>query len=249
MLWYTLRFMGMLMEVQGESLQVVLSSARQQIESRLSAGSSQDFSEQTADAQFADDDVHKFVTNAYKQILRRDPDPGGYRYYVDVLRTRRLDKAQIIAALLSSEEARARRVRIAGLGWVLSEVPKMLDEMREGASITCDVADREGATDEEFVADLYRKILRREPNPEGASLWLELLRSGSLTRREAVVCFLKTGEAQESQTLVKDLVQTGNRMDAIVGSLASIQRQVDNLFVLARLDAHVMEMHLLSDDN
>jgi SAM-dependent methyltransferase len=56
-----------------------------------------------------------FVRNAYRAILRREPDPDGWRRYLQGLRTGELSKREILGRLRYSPEGRAHRVAIAGL--------------------------------------------------------------------------------------------------------------------------------------
>jgi hypothetical protein len=197
----------------------------------------------------AGDDASEFITNAYRHIFQREPDVDGYTYYVKTLREGRATKGQIIEELLASEEARAKRVRAVGLDWVLSEVPKTVAEIRAEAcgTVARDVAGLEIADDEEFVRGLYRRLLRREPNLEGVTAWLGLLRSGALTRREMAVCFSKTTEARAAHASEKGLGLTESRIAATIGRSASMQRQIDAcLFAITKLDGLLTEMRLMA---
>lgn len=58
-----------------------------------------------------------FLTNAYRALLKRDPDPGGLENYLQILRSRPESKTAILAALSVSPEGRAKNVKVRGLGW------------------------------------------------------------------------------------------------------------------------------------
>lgn len=57
----------------------------------------------------------EFVNNAYLGILRREPDPQGYGFYLHKLRTGEISKVDILGRLRFSSEGRAKSVRIKGL--------------------------------------------------------------------------------------------------------------------------------------
>jgi len=56
-----------------------------------------------------------FIQNAYRAILRRGPDATGYKTFIESLRSGRLNKIDILAALRYSSEGRAKKVEIEGL--------------------------------------------------------------------------------------------------------------------------------------
>ncbi len=56
-----------------------------------------------------------FVWNAYRAILKREPDEAGLREFLRRLRAGRLNKLDVLAALSFSVEGRARGVRLDGL--------------------------------------------------------------------------------------------------------------------------------------
>ncbi|MEK6337086.1 MAG: methyltransferase domain-containing protein [Acidobacteriota bacterium] len=59
-------------------------------------------------------DTH-FVRNAYRAILKRDPDDAGFGGYLERLRSGSRNKVDILASLRFSAEGRQRNVRIDGL--------------------------------------------------------------------------------------------------------------------------------------
>ncbi|HEV2705654.1 MAG TPA: methyltransferase domain-containing protein [Pyrinomonadaceae bacterium] len=56
-----------------------------------------------------------FVRNAYRALLKREPDEEGFRQQLELLRSGRFDKIDVLAALAASPEARSKRVRVEGL--------------------------------------------------------------------------------------------------------------------------------------
>lgn len=58
---------------------------------------------------------HIFLQNAYRAILKRDPDLPGYNGFVESLSSGRLNKVDVLARLRFSAEGRAKRVQVDGL--------------------------------------------------------------------------------------------------------------------------------------
>lgn len=58
---------------------------------------------------------HRFVWNAYRAILKREPDETGLNEYLRHLRSGRFNKIDVLASLRFSGEGKARRVRVDGL--------------------------------------------------------------------------------------------------------------------------------------
>jgi SAM-dependent methyltransferase len=56
-----------------------------------------------------------FIQNAYRALLKRYPDAGGYNQFLGKLRDGRLNKIDILARLRFSPEGRARKVHVKGL--------------------------------------------------------------------------------------------------------------------------------------
>jgi O-antigen chain-terminating methyltransferase len=125
------------------------------------------------------DDEH-FVRNAYRGILRREPEDAALAAFLAELRGGRLSKTEILRQVRHSEEGRAVGVPIRGLeSHGLSE---------PGAPIECkdsyDRADFFRYHDEDFVRNAYRGILRREPDNIGLANFLGELRGGRLSKSE-----------------------------------------------------------------
>jgi SAM-dependent methyltransferase len=67
-----------------------------------------------------------FVRNAYRGLLRREPDVAGYTDYLGALRSARLSKTEIIGRIRYSPEGRAQAVPVRGL-----RVPFALRTLRQ----------------------------------------------------------------------------------------------------------------------
>jgi len=60
---------------------------------------------------------HEFVWNAYRAILRREPDTEGLSAFLQKLRSGRFNKIDVLATLRSSPEGKRNHVRVDGLAW------------------------------------------------------------------------------------------------------------------------------------
>lgn len=59
----------------------------------------------------------EFVRNAYRAVLKREPDDGGFAEYVENLRSGRFNKIDILASLRFSPEGRRKAVELEGLNF------------------------------------------------------------------------------------------------------------------------------------
>jgi hypothetical protein len=66
-------------------------------------------------ADFLDAHDEAFIRRAYRGILGREPDAGGFLNYLEQLRTGRVAKVEILGRLRYSPEGREKAVKIRGL--------------------------------------------------------------------------------------------------------------------------------------
>lgn len=62
-----------------------------------------------------------FVEALYRAIMKRAPDPDGFRFYLEGLRSGKFDRVEVLTAFLESAEGKRHNVRVKGLtlpGWV-----------------------------------------------------------------------------------------------------------------------------------
>ena len=57
----------------------------------------------------------EFVENAYRSVLKREPEQAGYARYLEALRGGRFDRVDVLASLRYSPEGKERNVRVEGL--------------------------------------------------------------------------------------------------------------------------------------
>lgn len=107
----------------------------------------------------------KFVRSAYRTLLLRDPDPGGLVNYLVRLETG-CSKMSVVLELASSEEGKARDVRLPGL-----DIEAARLESGKSASMTAAQEDGFGSLlqpeGEAFVQSAYRLLLGRDVDQGG----------------------------------------------------------------------------------
>ena len=54
---------------------------------------------------------------AYRCILKRGPDAGGLKYFLNNLRSGKMTKAEILGRLRYAPEGRGKKVKVTGLFW------------------------------------------------------------------------------------------------------------------------------------
>ena len=59
----------------------------------------------------------EFLRNAYRALLKREPDPSGWAQYLNSLSSGRLNKVDVLASLRYSPEGERAQVKVAGLTW------------------------------------------------------------------------------------------------------------------------------------
>ena len=128
-----------------------------------------------------------FVECAYQTLLKRPPDPGGLKYYMEQMRTG-IAKIEILDQMLESPEARLTNVDLPGLQdavrpFRLARLPMIgplvklfgvAGPMGNTSMLARLLAKHNG----EFVLSAYRVILNRPPDPDGFSHYLARLHEG-----------------------------------------------------------------------
>ncbi|MBY0336378.1 MAG: DUF4214 domain-containing protein [Acetobacteraceae bacterium] len=108
-------------------------------------------------ARFGSPDNGGFVTITYRNVLARDPDPGGYANWLAALNGG-LSRAEMIAGFSESAEFKAR---------IAAQLPNGLWDQDETAAA---------------VARLYQATLGRRPEEAGLRGWKQLLDGGAALR-------------------------------------------------------------------
>ena len=157
----------------------------------------------------------EFVKQQYRDFLNREADSVGLQYWVDVLNSGTMTKAQVIDSFLGSQEFEgtiAPIVRLyfayflripdyVGLQYWVSEYSngRPLGSISEYFAASNEFQQTYGSlTNEQFVTLVYQNILGRNTDPVGYAYWLGQLNSGTLTQGQVMLGFSESNEYKAS---------------------------------------------------
>jgi len=156
-------------------------------------------------------DTTEFVKQQYRDFLNREAEPGGLAYWVNMIDSGSMTKAQVIESFLWSNEFGVKIAPIvrlyfayflripdyAGLmfwinaynsGWSLGGISDFFASSPEF------VATYGSLTNEQFVTLVYQNVLGRAPEPGGYAFWVDELNSGRRTRGRVMLEFSESTE-------------------------------------------------------
>lgn len=113
-----------------------------------------------------------YVQSLYRSILCRKGEPTGVTGWVNALKSKTMNKAQVRSAFLTSPEYKSRKGRPCG-----SPQAKVRQEDFRP-----------------FVESLYNTLLCRHSEPSGLAGWVNALKSGALTKEKVRQGFLTSPE-------------------------------------------------------
>ena len=157
----------------------------------------------------------EFVKQQYRDFLNREADPVGLQYWVNILNSGTMTKAQVIDSFLGSQEFEgtiALIVRLyfayflripdyVGLQYWVSEFSngRPLGSISEYFAASNEFQQTYGSlTNGQFVTLVYQNILGRDPDPVGYAYWLGQLNSGILSRGQMMLGFSESNEYKAS---------------------------------------------------
>jgi len=169
-----------------------------------------------------------FVSNCYRDLLLREPDPEGLAYWTNEIESGRLTYAGFVEVTLASEEYQIRWrdglfvalmyngvferspsqeeynywVSLLGSSSVTRE--QMLDTWLNSTEWSTNFGDLNNT---EFVTKLYRNMLNREPDNEGLAHWINELENSTMTRSQIILLFYQCDEYQYANNAQKLVYQ------------------------------------------
>jgi len=156
-------------------------------------------------------DTTEFVKQQYRDFLNREAEPGGLQYWVGVIDSGAMTRAQVIESFFWSEEFGATIAPVVRLyfayflripdyeglmywinvyksGWSLEAISDSFAGSEEFQQTY-------GAlSNEAFVNLVYQNILGRAPDPGGYAFWVGELNSGRRTRGQVMIGFSESPE-------------------------------------------------------
>jgi len=156
-------------------------------------------------------DTTEFVKQQYRDFLNREAEPGGLQYWVGVIDSGAMTRAQVIESFFWSEEFGARIapivrlyfayfLRIPDYGGLMYWIDQFSNGQSLGAISNSFAGSEEfqqtyGAlSNEAFVNLVYQNILGRAPDPGGYAFWVGELNSGRRTRGQVMIGFSESAE-------------------------------------------------------
>ena len=154
-----------------------------------------------------------FVEQAYEGLLGRQPDVDGLAFWTGQLGGGE-SRSRVVAQIGDSAEQRELVVRdayreildrppdLGGLAFWSEGIIDRLTARSLRAQIfgSVEFYERSGGTNEDFLDELYRRILAREPDPRGRTFWLRELADGR-SRSSLATAFLASAESIEQPSL------------------------------------------------
>jgi hypothetical protein len=178
-----------------------------------------------------------FVRQQYLDFLDREPDSGGFSFWLDALDSG-FPMASMIEAFMDSVEFRAKGKFIAqaylGIlardaehngfrGWLTALLAGISREQIVGFFLSsAEFQNRFGAnlTNGQFVATMYANVLLRAADTGGFNFWVGQLDSGQMTRAQVALAFLDSVEFQ-------NLSVSQNRVDISLLYFDMLRRDPD----------------------
>ena len=182
-------------------------------------------------------DDANFVEEAYEGLLGRQPDAEGLAFWTGRLADGET-RSRVVAQIGDSVEHRELVVRVAyreildrspdpgGLEYYSAGIIDRLTARSLRAQIfgSIEFYERSGGTNEDFLAELYQRILVREPDSSGRTFWLGQLANGR-SRLSVAAAFLASAESIEQPSL--SIINAIPAEGVFEGELSQIRLELD----------------------
>lgn len=165
---------------------------------------------------------HDFVVSLYLAVLRRWPDPGGYRTYLEMVANRPERRVEAIRAMAASEEA-----RLAGTGLVVGDGPILPADPRRALATALDLRTGWLHDQVEGLRDGLNQ-LGGPGGPELAGLGAELIEARDAELRSEINALRR--EVAERLEAIQDLLRRhGVPVPATVPAAATTEERAASL--------------------
>jgi len=182
-------------------------------------------------------DDANFVEEAYEGLLGRQPDAEGLAFWTGRLADGET-RSRVVAQIGDSVEHRELVVRVAyreildrspdpgGLEYYSAGIIDRLTARSLRAQIfgSIEFYERSGGTNEDFLAELYQRILVRESDSSGRTFWLGQLANGR-SRLSVAAAFLASAESIEQPSL--SIINAIPAEGVFEGELSQIRLELD----------------------
>lgn len=161
-------------------------------------------------------DDAEFIRNLYQGLLERDPDEEGMQQHLNQLRTGECTKIEILKVIRFSDEGRFKDVKITGItdGNMMSSNSAKKPFVQKNYYTISDFLQY---YDLDFILNLYKGLLGREPGKEETRDHINRLRTGEKSKIEILTAirFSKEGKSNNIKVIGIDkyyLINTLNRI-------------------------------------
>ena len=162
-------------------------------------------------------DTAEFVRQQYRDFLNREADDGGLQYWVNLIDTGAMTKAQVIESFFWSQEFGVQIAPVArlyfayflripdygGLQYWINEYKsgKPLQWISDFFAASQEFQQRYGSlNNQQFVELIYQNIMGRSPDAGGLAFWTDELNSGRRTRGQVMLEFSESPEYQQTSS-------------------------------------------------
>jgi len=156
-------------------------------------------------------DTTEFVKQQYRDFLNREAETGGLQYWVNIIDSGAMTRAQVIESFFWSQEFGATIAPVVRLYFAyFLRIPDYgglmywIDQFSNGQSLGA-ISDAFAASpefqqtygslnNEQFVTLIYQNVLGRAPDSGGYAFWVGELNSGRRTRGQVMIGFSESDE-------------------------------------------------------
>ena len=156
-------------------------------------------------------DTVEFVKQQYRDFLNREAKTEGLQFWVNMIDSGAMTRAQVIESFFWSEEFGLRIAPIVRLYfasflripdyaelqyWINQHINgQPLESISDAFAASQEFQQRYGGlSNEQFVTLVYQNVLGRSPNPGGYTYWVGELNLGALTRGQLILGFSESTE-------------------------------------------------------
>jgi hypothetical protein len=130
----------------------------------------------------------QYLVDLYRQVLGREPDPAGFAHNLGLLQSGAISASDLAGAFAGSQEAQSSP----------SASPSAPPPPPPSAPSYDSSPAPSSAANEQYLRNLYKNVLGREPDAEGFASNLALLQSGAVNISEITNAFVTSPEAQQN---------------------------------------------------
>ncbi len=157
-------------------------------------------------------DDKELVKRAFNEFFKRNPNEKEELFYINALRSHRINKQEFLALLSQSEEGKSHNIRIEAMNPSYLHYPFLVrtrgEEILSGSvpvKKDYNLFELINIKDEDFIASMYRIILSRDPDPTGYEYFINSMQSGRFNKLEIIGRIRFSGEGIRKGVKIRGL--------------------------------------------